>query len=306
MRAFITVAEELQFGAAARRLGVSQPTVSQAIRRLEARLGYVVFERTSRQVALTEAGARLLPSARDIVARLERVVRAVPATPAAGAGGGRTALTIGMLGFGFAELTGPILAIFGHRHPEVDVALRGLPPNPRAFLESSLDVAITYEPFADERLVVHEMATEPRGVLVPARHPMAAADTVPLADALAEPFVMATPRSSVGDYWLAMDERGGELPRLGGYARNTTEVVNGILHLGLVTLASRSFARMLPLPGWALVGVGDLSPCTMTVAVRATDERRIVQDFVQVVGEVVRELADLAPGLTPLGDPHLG
>ena len=62
------VSEELHFGRAAERLHIVQSAVSQQLRRLEAELGIALFDRTTRTVAVTEAGRRLLPHAREILA----------------------------------------------------------------------------------------------------------------------------------------------------------------------------------------------------------------------------------------------
>jgi DNA-binding transcriptional LysR family regulator len=59
MHIFLVLADELHFGRTAERLGVSQPTVSEAVRVLESRLGVKVFDRTSRRVRLTAAGEAL-------------------------------------------------------------------------------------------------------------------------------------------------------------------------------------------------------------------------------------------------------
>ena len=70
LHAFAAVAEHRSFTRAAAQLGVALPTVSQTIRALEQRLGVRLFNRTTRSVALTEAGARLLTDIQPILTRL--------------------------------------------------------------------------------------------------------------------------------------------------------------------------------------------------------------------------------------------
>jgi len=72
--AFIAVAEDGSFAEAARRLGVAPSSLSRSVARLEARLGFDVFRRTTRQVGLTEEGATTLARARDLVETAERFV----------------------------------------------------------------------------------------------------------------------------------------------------------------------------------------------------------------------------------------
>jgi DNA-binding transcriptional LysR family regulator len=72
LRAFATLAEELNFTRAARRLGVAQPALSARISRMERRLGRKLVERSTRSVQLTEAGLELLARAKPMLADLER------------------------------------------------------------------------------------------------------------------------------------------------------------------------------------------------------------------------------------------
>lgn len=81
---FAEVAELLNFGRAAERLHVGQPAVSQQIRRLERELGQALFDRSSRTVRLTEAGQRLLPEARAVLAAVERARAAAQGETASG------------------------------------------------------------------------------------------------------------------------------------------------------------------------------------------------------------------------------
>src|ERR1051325_5943165 len=77
LQLFVAVAEELHFGRAAARIGMAQPPFSQRIRGLEEELGVELLTRTSRHVALTCAGQRLLDEARQLLARRAEVVTSV-------------------------------------------------------------------------------------------------------------------------------------------------------------------------------------------------------------------------------------
>ncbi|CRY73391.1 LysR family transcriptional regulator, hydrogen peroxide-inducible genes activator [Nocardia farcinica] len=84
LRAFVAIAEYRHFGTAAARLGVSQPTLSQALAALENGLGLQLIERSTRRVLVTAAGTRLLPQA---IATLEAADRFVASATGDGLGG---------------------------------------------------------------------------------------------------------------------------------------------------------------------------------------------------------------------------
>src|SRR5260370_38316420 len=72
LRYFVATAEELHFGRAARRLGLSQPPLSMQLRALELDLGAKLFDRDNRSVALTHVGAVLLVEARKILRQVDQ------------------------------------------------------------------------------------------------------------------------------------------------------------------------------------------------------------------------------------------
>jgi LysR family hydrogen peroxide-inducible transcriptional activator len=76
LRAFVAVSRLQHFGAAAAQLGISQPTLSQLLSKLESNLGMQLIERTSRRVLVTPAGQRLLPHAEAAVEAVHAIVDA--------------------------------------------------------------------------------------------------------------------------------------------------------------------------------------------------------------------------------------
>ncbi|MFD9615238.1 LysR family transcriptional regulator, partial [Streptomyces sp. NPDC059083] len=79
LRAFVAVAEELNFGRAAQRLYVTQPALSRTIRSLEKLVGCDLFHRNTRSVGLTPAGTALLDRTRDVLAGLDSALTAARA-----------------------------------------------------------------------------------------------------------------------------------------------------------------------------------------------------------------------------------
>ena len=75
LRYVVAAAEELHFGRAAKRLNLSAPTLSKQIKDLERDLGYALFERRTRHVFLTPAGAAFVAEARQVLLGVERAVQ---------------------------------------------------------------------------------------------------------------------------------------------------------------------------------------------------------------------------------------
>ncbi len=120
LNAFLAVGRRRSFAAAASELGISPSALSQQVRHLEARLGVPLLTRTTRSVALTDAGQRLLERAGPSVDEALEALRATSAS--AGEVSGHVRLSVPTISLSTVVM--PILLRFAARHPQVEVDLR--------------------------------------------------------------------------------------------------------------------------------------------------------------------------------------
>ncbi|MEH6691770.1 MAG: LysR family transcriptional regulator [Pseudorhizobium pelagicum] len=114
---FAVVAEEKNFRAAADRMGVTRAAVSQTIRKLEEGLGIALVSRTTRSVALTEAGEQLYADASPALANIRTAIEA--AGSLRGSPRGQLRLAVSSIAESF--LSGPLLARFAEENPQVKI-----------------------------------------------------------------------------------------------------------------------------------------------------------------------------------------
>ncbi len=191
LRAFVVVAEELHFTRAAARLYVAQQALSRDVRRLERELGTELFARTTRQVALTADGARLLPYAR-------RVLQAQDELLAAFGRGGRTGGAVPrrplLVDVNSPGLVGErVLCRARDLAPDDELMARfesGLTGAAVEILAGRLDVSFGryagLDPAVRARLEQQPVRYEPMAVILPEDHRLAALDEVPLAELTGE------------------------------------------------------------------------------------------------------------------------
>lgn len=120
LRYFVTVAEELHFGRAAKRLHMTQPPLSQTIQALEEILGAALFVRSRREVSLSAAGQALLPEAR----RLLDQAQGLPELARRAAGGEAGRLALAFVSSADYSVLPPFLRAYRAAFPQVQISLR--------------------------------------------------------------------------------------------------------------------------------------------------------------------------------------
>jgi DNA-binding transcriptional LysR family regulator len=147
MQAFIAVAEKEGFSPAARQLGVSPPVVTRAIAQLEERLGARLLERTTRQVRITEAGARYLVDCKRLLAEIDDVEAAITGEHQKPRGLLNVTASV-MFGRMFV---GKVLVDFLAKYPQVSARLL-LHDQVVDLMDEGLDVAVRIAKLADSSL----------------------------------------------------------------------------------------------------------------------------------------------------------
>lgn len=236
MQAFVTVADLRGFAPAARKLGMSPSGVTRLIAALEERLGARLLQRTTRQVALTDAGARYLERARRILSDVEEAESAAEGERTRP--GGRLVVSAPN-GFGRLHVS-PVVSAYLQRYPEVSADLR-LSDRMINLVEEGVDLAVRIGHLPDSTLVARHVG-EMRRIVVASKDylkqrgepktPEAIADhdTIHFGAMTAEPewrFVVdgreirisSTPRfaSNSADAAIQYAEAGGGLTRVLAY-----------------------------------------------------------------------------------------
>ena len=198
LRAFVAVAEDLHFTRAAARLFVAQQALSRDIRRLERELGTELFVRSTRQVALTADGERLLSHAR-------RVLEAHAELAAAFADPTARPLFVDLNTDGMTAAR--VLAHARELAPACELMARfesGLTWAAGEILAGRLDVsfgrAAGLDPAVRARLGVQPVRYEPMAVLLPGSHPLAAHETVAMTDLAGETVYAGAGNTRTGEW----------------------------------------------------------------------------------------------------------
>jgi DNA-binding transcriptional LysR family regulator len=260
LRIFLVLADELHFGRTARRLSISQPAVSEAVRVLETRLGVKLFDRTSRRVRLTPAGEALK---RSLTPALVAVDQALTRTSEL------SGAVRGLLRVGFVLTTeGPalsrLIAAFQARYPGCEVRLQEVEifDAYRALRRGDIDVLCNWLAVDEPDLVAGTaFAQYERALAVAATHRLARQQAVSIEDVADEEVALLPPSTPPAVYDLLVPPR----TPAGRPIRRTQPVqtINEILSLvarGRIVHPSSSAVPIFNRDDVALIPIEDLPP----------------------------------------------
>ena len=173
---FTTVADALHFGGAAARLGISQPPLSRSIARLERRLGFPLFDRTTRRISLTPAGEVFLADCRRLLAEMDAAIRRAQRVGKSGSlklavrpGAGQSVLTLLLNSYAERPGSGPVEVLYCY--DEVSALHTG-----------AADVALMCATGTTNGLELLELGDETPVAALPAGHRLAALSALAMAD----------------------------------------------------------------------------------------------------------------------------
>jgi DNA-binding transcriptional LysR family regulator len=276
---FLAVAEEQHFGRAAKRLGMSQPPLTEQIQILEQALKVKLFERSRRGTKLTPAGAAILPAVKKFAEQLERLELAVREAAA----GQRSILTVGSITSAMVEVLPPLIVSMKAAHPDVTISMREIDSVEAvpllqsgdidlafARLEGDLGPGIKSFPLREDRLAV----------ALPQTHPLAAKSRIRLASLADDDFVMFYRRVSPGyfDSLVTACRNAGFSPRI---VHEVSSVASQVAFVGCgqgVALIPSAMKKMAPETVIVRPLTEKLSVVTTAVAWNATRDNPLV-DF---------------------------
>ncbi len=212
---FLAVAEEQHFGRAAKRLGMSQPPLTEQIQVLEQALKAKLFIRSRRGAQLTSVGQSILPAVRRFAQQMEQLELAVREATAGQTG----MLTIGAISSAMLEVLPPILDRLRELHPKVTISVREIDSAEAVPALEAGDVDLAFARLQGElgsNIKTLTLAEDRLAVSLPANHRLASRRRIRLKDLAEEAFVMfARPVSPVYfDSIIAVCQANGFSPRV--------------------------------------------------------------------------------------------
>jgi DNA-binding transcriptional LysR family regulator len=187
LRYFLTLAEELHFGKAAKKLSIAQPPLSRQIKNLEEELNVELFNRTKRSVQLTGYGKYLKDEAVKLFQHVELIKNHIRLLDEGHVG----QIKIGYVGSAMHSVLPEVLTEVQRKLPEIHTSMIELMNLDQivALETGSLDIGFIRTPITIDGLYIQPIFSETLSVILPLSHPLAGAEEVRLAHLAKEPFI---------------------------------------------------------------------------------------------------------------------
>lgn len=289
LRYFLVLAEELHFGRAARRLGLSQPPLSLNIQQLEVSVGARLFTRSSKAVALTAAGLAFVPAARAL---LEQSTQAANLARDVGRGMAGS-LTIGFAGTLLYSGLPAILARFQAAHPLLRVVLKEMSSSEQLIelTHDRLDVGFAHTSRVPPELSQILVASQAFVACLPRGHALAQQRTLPLKQLNGEPFAVIS-RTVSPDYHdriLATCARAGFVPEIRFELQHWLSVV-ALVSRGMGVALVPQALSLSAMPGALFIPLDDAlardpyeTHCLWKTSRQMREDRTALTGFLQAV-----------------------
>lgn len=192
LRYFVTIAQELHFGRAAKYLDITQPALSKQIQVLENKLGVQLLTRSQRQVSLTPAGEIFALKAKQLLEQAEEAIAITKRTALGEVG----RLTIGFTATATYTVLPQLISRFRLSYPHIEVEMLELSTEEQvaALNQETIDLGFLHPPIDSRGLEVKPILAEEFVVVLPPKHPLHQKRSLSVKDLANESFLLH-PRS---------------------------------------------------------------------------------------------------------------
>jgi len=214
LRYFKAIAEELHFQRAARKVHISQPTLSQQLKLLEEELDVTLVDRDRQSVQLTKAGTAFLASVSKVLADLENAKKEVQNI----AGLEFQHLRIGTIDYINLDIVAKSIVEINLSNPNIDIEQVEMPTDEvyNALKEGEIDVAIGPLPVSHPSLVVKKIMTGTWSLVVSDDGELAQHDQIALSQLKNEPLIFfdKSLNPKMHRWWMETFEDNGVVPQI--------------------------------------------------------------------------------------------
>lgn len=281
LRAFLVLGEELHFGNAAKQLRVAQPGLSQQIRRLEERLGFQLFNRTSRRVTLTAAGVAFLATARAVLADLENAIEKARDISSGRVG----AVRVGYVALAMLTVLPAIVRDFRARHRDVRLTLHEMSSAPQieSLMRGALDIAIQTGMPEEKSISCFTLRRDHLAAIIPRTHARAASASIAVRALENESFLIF-PRAQAPDLYdqlIAVCRKSGFTPTIAQEAQSW-HMIAELVSSGIgVAIGPQSIERYR-VPGVRCVRLKPAGTVSTTVCCDRNLSNPAAQQFLEI------------------------